>query len=221
VAVPPPARRPIPPPARKPAPPVQKKSPVAPAPKPEPEVEEPPSRPIRKPTVRKPEPPKEVKPVEQEPEVKQEEQREEPEVRKSPEASEPIASPGGDGRIAGHRRTDTPEVKRYSSEALRAMEHEDRYRAWKRLNTDHEVFVPLLAQLPRKMQMLKAEAVLREIVSAKAPKAKNLTLYYCPYCMDWQVFHYHSWTGYNKCTGCSISSKDFYTAVDNGIFGKE
>jgi hypothetical protein len=138
----------------------------------------------------------------------------------SPEASKPV--------IASERQSDTTRprpahtgAEKVTVEAMKAMSLEERYKLWKTINKDPERFVGIRRELPKKMEMRKDEALLRKLIAEKAPKHKTGDVYYCPYCVDWQVFHYHSWTGYKKCTGCGITSRDFYVGVDNGIFGKE
>lgn len=69
--------------------------------------------------------------------------------------------------------------------------------------------------LPKKMVMRLNEAVMREIVPAKAPAKGAL---YCPYCVAWQPYKLHSWSGYNKCCGCGVGTLDFYTRADNKLF---
>jgi len=168
-----------------------------------------------KPVEKKVQPPKPVEKKVQPPKPKPSE------PRKSPQVEEPAVPAGGDIKPAEPRRTDTPAVERVSTEAMRAMPLEDRLALFKLLNRNAEKFVAIRRELPKKGYMRKDEALLRNIIPEKAPKVKNATVYYCPYCVDWQVFHYHNWTGYNKCTGCGITTKDMYTGIDNGIFGKE
>lgn len=168
--------------------------------------------------MRKPiEPPKEVKKDEPKTKVQPPIKGKE---RKSPEAKEPAVTSGGTSAPAQPRRASEAE-KRVSVEAMRAMTLEDRYALFKKLNTNPERFVPIRSELPKKDYIRKDEAILREIIGPKPPKVKSATVYYCCYCVDWQVFHSHSFTGYNKCTGCGMTTKDMYIGIDNGVFGKE
>lgn len=167
--------------------------------------------------MRKPAPPKEVRksepPKKEQPTVEREE-------RKSPEAPKPPIASERQSEPARPKPTTTG-AEKVSTEAMREMSLEARLKLWKSLNRNPEVFVGIRKELPKKMEMRKDEALLRNIIPSAAPKLKNAPVHYCPYCVDYQVFHYHNWTGYNKCTGCGITSKDFYVGVDNGIFGKE
>lgn len=211
-----PKRTPIAPPARKRVPAPAVRNPESPASAPAAKPVETPVEPPKA-TRRAKVTPKEVKPVEQTPKVEQKVERK---VSPSPEAPKPTIPAGSHHPEPGPRHTDKPEEKRVSIEAMRAMEPEERYKLFKSLNKDPDKFIPIRNELPKMMQMRKDEALIRELISEKAPKAKGHTIHYCPYCVDWQIFHHHSWIGYNKCIGCSITTKDFYVAVDNGIFGK-
>lgn len=177
--------------------------------------------PVRKSSVRKPIVPKQAEPKEVTTHVPPK-KAEQGEAGKSPEASKPIVTSESPGTPAQPRPayTGAPGSERISIEAMRAMEHADRYALWKRLNRNNEKFVPLRKELPKKEYMRKDEAIIRKLIGDK-PKVKNALVYYCCYCVDWQVFHSHSWTGYNKCISCGMTTKDMYIGVDNGIFGKE
>lgn len=170
-------------------------------------------------------PKKEVKPIEQEKEVviqstEAREQRE-PDTRK--EASKPPTSEGSKSKPAESRPAHQRADGRVTSTEMRAMEHDARYKLFLSLNKRPDKFIPICHERPKSMQMRKDEAILRNIVPPKAPKGikGSAGTFFCPYCVDWQVYHSHVWIGYNKCTGCSISTKDFYVAADNGLFGKE
>jgi hypothetical protein len=189
-------RKPIAPPARKPIAPPVKKAPAKP--------------------VVKQEPPKEVKKVEPKAKVQPPVQREE---RKSPEAPKPVVTAGSESPKPEPRRTTSEEVERFPIERIRLMELEERMKLFRRLNKDPEKFIPIRSDVPKQLQMRKDEAVLRKIIADK-PKAKGMEVYYCPYCVDWQPFYNFSWLGSTKCIGCTVSTRDFYTAIDNGIFGK-
>jgi hypothetical protein len=101
------------------------------------------------------------------------------------------------------------------------MTMEERAKLFKTLNVGNvERFTPLLKELPKSMGLRLDEAIERKLVDKKKPKSiTGFTAYYCPYCIDWQSFYKHSYTGYLKCTGCSISTQDFYTRADNQLFG--
>lgn len=111
-----------------------------------------------------------------------------------------------------------------TTEVMRSMEIEARYKLFLSMNNHPEKFIPLLVpkDLPKKMSMRKAEALIRKIIVDKAPKAPkgSAGVYYCPYCTDYQPFHSFVYFGSTKCCGCSISTRDFYTSSDNGLFGK-
>lgn len=145
----------------------------------------------------------------------------------SKEASKPAPSserqnPSAQPRPTAKGTEDKTKDKRVTVEVMREMTMEERYKLFKSLNKNPETFVPIRKELPKKIEMRLEEAKIRGIVQSKAPKApKGTDVYYCPYCSDWNIFHYHNWTGYKKCCGCNISTKDFYTSADNGLFGKE
>lgn len=146
---------------------------------------------------------------------------------KGKEATKPVTTSGRQSPPAQSRPaskgTTTNQQGRISVEAMRQMSIEDRHKLFKSLNVNPEVFVPIRKELPKKMEMRKDEAILRGIIPEKAPKVPKWIDYvgYCCYCVDWQPFHQHSWSGYKKCCGCGITTKDFYIGIDNGVFGKE
>jgi hypothetical protein len=167
-------------------------------------------------------------------EVKQaikQEPKQKPEARKSTEASKPIVTserpnPPAEPRPAHTRTTSPDEPVKHEEQVsvfqMRELSYKAKQDLFKRLNkgASEDRFITLLkpSVLPKKLQMRLDEAKLRNLVEAKPSNKEAL---YCGYCVDWQPFHYHAWTGYRKCCGCSMSTKDFYIAVDNGIFGKE
>lgn len=180
---------------------------------------------VRK-SVRKPVIPKQVPPVQQkevEPHGKKEE-----EVKVSPgegtEASKPDITSERQSLPAKLRPAHPGENRKVSTEEMRAMTMEQRYELFRSLNRDEsaEVFIPIRKELPKQVQLRKAEAVIRKIIDGKVPKTPKGadSVYYCPYCVDWQPFHNFSWLGSVKCCGCTISVRDFYTSTDNGVFGK-
>lgn len=183
---------------------------------------------------RKPVVPSKVKPKVQPKEVetngtkkeepKQHVQQSEPGAGK--EASKPIITSKRPSEQTEPRPADKREKyageSRLTSEEMRSITVEDRVKLFRSINGHSEEFYPLLKELPKRMQMRKDEALIRNLIHEKAPKApRGMVIYYCAYCVDWQPFYNHAWVGYIKCCGCSMSTKDFYICADNGLFGKD
>lgn len=146
------------------------------------------------------------------------------EPRPSEEAPKPTVSTGSHAPQAEPRPSASREERAISSEAMREMSFEDRYKLYKLLNTNPEVFTPIVrkSDLPRTgVSMRKDEALLRKLISERPPKAPKMgEVHYCPYCVDWQLFVPFTWTGYTKCCGCSMSTRDWYVSADNKLFNK-
>jgi len=90
-----------------------------------------------------------------------------------------------------------------------------RMELWKKLNEDapYNDFVTIL----------QSDALPKGVIQQKPPGAKPPTkdALWCPYCGDWQKFRLFSYTGYNKCTGCGISDRDYHTRMENNLWNKE
>lgn len=167
--------------------------------------------------------PKEVKTVEPKKEAPVKRQ-----ANPSKEAQEPAPPATSDSEGSEPRLTyQKPEgaktpVGQMTLSQLKTMEYNAQKALFKTLNTGVPVeeFVTLRRKddLPKGMVMRLAEAQQRKIVGNKRP-AKDA--YYCPYCVNYMPFHAHSFTGYDKCTGCGISTMDFYTRADNNLFNRE
>lgn len=141
------------------------------------------------------------------------------------EASKPIVpaeQPAESGRPREPIASPKAGTERISVEAMRTLTLPERYRLWKKLNEGAETFTPLRKELPKQLAMRLNEAVMRGIVPKVPPseRPKGTVTYYCPYCIDWSVFHTHAWSGYEKCIGCSITVKDFYVQADNDLWKK-
>lgn len=50
--------------------------------------------------------------------------------------------------------------------------------------------------------------------AAKSPSREAL---WCPYCSEWMKFRTFSYTGYEMCIGCGMSTKDFYVVRANKL----
>lgn len=138
-------------------------------------------------------------------------------VGKSTKASKPV--------ISGERPTESrkprsaysrEEIPEYEGQVtmltMRGMTFAARHDLWKQLNTHTEDFVTLLkpSELPRKVQ--------REDRPGTAPNKEAL---FCPYCSEWMKFRVYSYSGYTKCTGCGISTRDFYTCAANNLWNRD
>lgn len=102
---------------------------------------------------------------------------------------------------------------------LKELPHAERMVLWELLNkVKSDDFIQLIRrdQLPKQLVLRKLEANVRGILAASKPPGKHI--YYCPYCTDYMQFKYHAYTGYHKCIGCSISTRDFYVSADNQLF---
>lgn len=101
---------------------------------------------------------------------------------------------------------------------LRELTHPERLKLWEDLNKlKSDDFIQLVRrdQLPKALVLRMLEAKEHKLIAAKPP---GKTIYYCPYCTDYMQFKHHTYTGYNKCIGCGISTRDFYVSADNQLF---
>lgn len=157
----------------------------------------------------------------------EQQQKEEKRTRKRAKASEEIRTPVQEvptiERGQSFERTYSIEFKPFVREKegqvtlseLRKLSFTDRKELWRRLNTDETTFfgivIPSEVHITR--HMTKAEAVARGLITEKKPHKEAL---YCPYCHDWNLFR--RWNDYHKCTGCGISTNDFYTRTENNLW---
>jgi outer membrane biosynthesis protein TonB len=120
-------------------------------------------------------------------------------------------------KFKGFASTETKGQINY--EDMIALSVTKRHTLWKKLNASaHEnQFFPILTKDARRQ--LKPisfdEAVARELIKEKKPVKDAL---YCPYCVSWSRFRQFSYTGYHKCTGCGISTEDYYVKLANHMF---
>lgn len=132
------------------------------------------------------------------------------------EASKPVASSESERPAGEPRPADSPSEGQTTIEALTKLEYNQLYPLWKRLNkgTAAHVFLTLRKRedLPKTRYMRKSEALHRGTVSKTPPERGAL---YCPYCMTYMPFHNDNYTGYTRCCGCGISTKDYHTSGDN------
>lgn len=191
---------------------------------------------IAPPTKRKPTPPKpapkEVKPSgkTQKTEPKGEKPAQPAVAKSEPRASEatskPVITSQRQDTPSRPRQTDTREdferhEKQITMDAMNKLSYAQKMELWKELNAqakpDEFFTIRTPEDLPYKVALRLDEAILRKVVD---PKPSNRDALYCPYCVAWQPFKVHSWSGYKKCCGCSISTHDFYTRADNDLFTK-
>lgn len=143
-------------------------------------------------------------------------------IRPEPKAEKPAIPAGGAHNQARPRftytREDLPELPEQMTRFdMLAMPIEARLKLWMTMNTEYsgERFVTLLrpSELPRK--------VLMEDIPGGAKEKASRGAYFCAYCGDWMPFKSYGYTGYTKCIGCGISTKDFYTCGANNLWNKE
>lgn len=188
-------------------------------------------KPIVAPAVKKAPPAKEVKPDVPKTEPKQEAVESQPGARAEVEKviiagkrtsppTEPRPAPTRKGADDFEEERDRRQI---SLDAMKAMSIEDRHKLFRELNKDtaSEIFMTVRKELPKQLVMRKDEAILRGLIKPEAPRVKSLKVYYCGYCVDYMPFTSHSFTGYTKCCGCSISTRDFYIRADNQLFNAD
>lgn len=148
------------------------------------------------------------------------------ETGKSAKASKPIVASERKSQPTEPRPTDTREdferhEEQLTAERMRELSVSAKKELFKKLNKKslESQFITMLkpSEIPKKNYMRLKEAQIRKIIGDRPTK----DALYCAYCIDWQPFQLHAWTGYKKCCGCGISTKDFHVACDNGLFGKE
>jgi len=166
--------------------------------------------PKNEPKTKKPKQPKEQpKPKQQEPPR---------ESRESKEAPKPVVSSGEPAQTRKHRFAVSREELPEYDEQLTHLDMLDlsftaKHDLWKKLNKNapYYEFVTLLKPwaLPKDVR--------REFPPSAAVKPSKEALW-CPYCAEWMKFRTFSYTGYDLCIGCSISTRDFHVSRANKLF---
>lgn len=122
-------------------------------------------------------------------------------------ASGPVPTSSGTDRKEGQ----------LNAEQFRKMSFDEKIKLWKKLNqgrpSDSFITVVRRNELPKNVVLRKDEALARDVIPEKGPKGAL----YCPYCVTWSKFQYFPYTGYDKCIGCGISTRDWYVVADNSI----
>lgn len=192
----------------------------------------------KKPAPPKPKPqnkelPKSTKPKTTNKEVKKDgtkAKKEQPSKQAKAGASEEVTKPAsssGSGREESrprpaNQREDIPKVEGQLNYAqLKELSYTARVELFRNLNKGStEKFIQLIKreELPKKLVMRKLEAEERGVLDKKP--SRDAKVYYCPYCVDYMKFIAHSFTGYDRCCGCGMTTKDFYISADNELFNK-
>ena len=116
------------------------------------------------------------------------------------------------------------EAKAIAYPQMRELTIEERLALHKEINRNKAIgyALPIIkrSELPKHMVMRKKEAELRKLITKK-PTVRGVKVYYCPYCVDYMPFPPDTFSGYDRCVGCTISLKDYYTRADNDLFNTD
>lgn len=137
-----------------------------------------------------------------------------PEVKASAPTARSRAEESGPRPAPAPKEEVIPEHEdQVSHRAMLELSFTARHDLWKQINKDAppEQFITLIrvVELPK--------AVKKEFPPAANTKPHKEALW-CPYCGEWMKFRTFSYTGYECCTGCGISTRDFHTASANKLF---
>ncbi len=122
-------------------------------------------------------------------------------------------TPGQAAPIIPAKAAPTAAASQVTRETFSKMSFTAKMNLSRALNRDGTKFVPCVdgAGAHLKIALRKKDAV----VAGKASRIRPNGQFWCPYCGGYEPFR--KVDGYPKCVGCGMSTKDFYTRIDNNL----